>query len=600
MSVFKRTKSRLKSTAGASHMEYSIAIALISITGITVVLTFGEQLQGLYFDAGGEVQSIKFGGLENGSQVPGGYLVDGVIIPESPDCWEATAGTPSIHFPHSAVYSCFTGDDSANTIKASGRSDTINANNGDDIVIYMGGADFITGGRGFDVLDLTAFNSADVVFDINQISNLNDVLFSVNDGPTVELHYQSRYPEDNIYASFNQISFKDLTLLGDDIVQRGVDDQGTSGDDVIWGSILNDIIRTSGTGADTIESHDGNDIVIYDSGDDILNDNSGFDTLDLSKYSSADVTLDIITATNPYDALVITPDGLIELNYQLRYPTSDARWAFDQIIFADETIDADGILFRAIDDQGTSGDDHIDGTTMTDPAIRPRGGNDIINTNGGGDTIIYESGNDIILRGGYFNTLDLSKYNAADVNFQMGPMNRYDVYVNTPDGVIELDYQVRKDIGVTPIIGTAVFADGSISEAEIRSRAISDQETSGNNTILGTQYSDSFSPLAGNDSVTPGDGDDSIVYTSGADVIVRGNRGSDTLDLSKYNDADVTFSLSGAGQYDIFITTPDGSVELDYQVRKPVGHVDSNIETIIFSNLTINEADIFARAQLNP
>jgi hypothetical protein len=70
--------------------------------------------------------------------------------------------------------------------------------------------------------------------------------------------------------------------------------------------------------------------------------------------------------------------------------------------------------------------------------------------------------------------------------------------------------------------------------------------------------------------------------------------------LSKYNDTDVTFSLSGAGLYDIFITTPDGSVELDYQVRSPVGHVESNIETIIFNNITINEAEILARAQLNP
>lgn len=475
MNIFKKTKGRLKSTAGASYIEYSIIVALISITGITVVLAFGEELRGLYFDTGGEVQKIKLGGLENGSQVPGGYLVDGVVIPESPECWQATAEIPSIHFPHSVVYSCFTGNNGANTIEASGRNDTINSGGGDDTVIYTGGADIITGGTGFDVLDLTAFNSADVVFDINQETNVHDVLFSVNGGSTVELHYQARLPESDSNVSFNQISFKDLTIMGDDII------------------------------------------------------------------------------------------------------------------------------LRAIDDQGTSGDDHIYGTILPDAAIRPRGGNDIIDTNGGSDTIIYESGNDIILAGNSSSdTLDLSKYNAADVSFEMGPMNRFDVFINTPDGVIELDYQVRSDIGVAPNIGTAVFADGSISEAEIRSRAISDQETSGNNTILGTLYSDSFSPLAGNDSVTPGDGDDSIVYTSGADVIVRGNKGSDTLDLSKYNDTDVTFSLSGAGLYDIFITTPDGSVELDYQVRKPVGHVDSNIETIIFSNLTINEADIFARAQLNP
>ncbi len=43
------------------------------------------------------------------------------------------------------------------------------------------------------------------------------------------------------------------------------------------------------------------------------------------------------------------------------------------------------------------------------------------------------------------------------------------------------------------------------------------------------------------------------------------------------------------------IDTPDGAIELDYQTRFDLGHSQSNIETLIFSNATLDEAGIRQR-----
>ena len=139
-----------------------------------------------------------------------------------------------------------------------------------------------------------------------------------------------------------------------------------------------------------------------------------------------------------------------------------------------------------------------------------------------------------------------------------------------------------------------MLSDGTLDDAGIRARAVSDQGTGGDDVILATNYTDIITSGAGNDTITAGSGDDTIVYTSGDDVI-RGNkdnRGFDTLDLSNYAAADVSFRLSGD---DVFVTTPDGMITLEDQVKNELGNLNSNIEQIIFSDGTLDEAGIRAR-----
>ncbi len=227
-------------------------------------------------------------------------------------------------------------------------------------------------------------------------------------------------------------------------------------------------------------------------------------------------------------------------------------------------------------------------------------GNDTITSAGGNDTILYTSGNDVIVGNGTkntgFDTLVLSKYASNQVTFSIA--GEHDVLVTTPDGIVELDYQARYVVGdANNNIEQIIFSDVTLDEVAIRSRALGDQSTSGNNSIQGSIQGDLILDGAGNDTIKAAGGDDTIVYDSGNDLIVGTNvslnTGFDTLDLGNYAASDVTFDVN---VYDVLITTPDGIIELDYQVRNDIGHARSNIENILFSDGSLNEAGIRARA----
>lgn len=225
-------------------------------------------------------------------------------------------------------------------------------------------------------------------------------------------------------------------------------------------------------------------------------------------------------------------------------------------------------------------------------------GDDLIIAGSGDDTINYVAGDDVIKghKSNYGNdTLDLSQYTADQVSFRIVG---HDVFIDTPDGTIELDYQARYEVGhARTNIENIIFSDGTLDDAAIRDRAIADQTSAGDDVVTGSFQTDTISTGAGNDIIYAGSGDDTIIYTSGDDVIIGNNTGynygNDTLDLSQYTADQVSFRIVG---HDVFIDTLDGSIELDYQVRNELGDARLNIENIIFSDGTLDEAGIAARA----
>ena len=172
-------------------------------------------------------------------------------------------------------------------------------------------------------------------------------------------------------------------------------------------------------------------------------------------------------------------------------------------------------------------------------------------------------------------TLDLSQYTAAQVSFVV---EGNDVVITTPDGVIRLEDEVLRISGhYHSNIENIVFSDGTLDEQGLRDRAINDQNTAGDDTIVMGGGSDTLDYLGGNDTVA-GNGL---------------NHGNDTLDLSQYTAAQVSFRNVGNN---VEITTPDGVIELTDQFLRDVDHYHSNIETIIFSDGSLGEADIRTRA----
>lgn len=145
-----------------------------------------------------------------------------------------------------------------------------------------------------------------------------------------------------------------------------------------------------------------------------------------------------------------------------------------------------------------------------------------------------------------FDTLDLGNYAASDVTFDV---NVYDVLITTPDGIIELDYQVRNDIGhARSNIENILFSDGSLNEAGIRARAVADQGTTGNDTVSGTAFADRVAGGIGNDSLSGNAGNDTFVFATGDgdDQITDFVDGSDLIEFAGLTFADLTITQSGS------------------------------------------------------
>ncbi|HGG65001.1 MAG TPA: calcium-binding protein [Rhodobacteraceae bacterium] len=323
---------------------------------------------------------------------------------------------------------------------------------------------------------------------------------------------------------------------------------GSAGGDVLTGTAQGETF-VSGAGNDVINGASGDDTIVYTSGDDVITGhgtiNYGNDTLDLSKYTADQVSFRIVG----HDVFIDTPDGTVELDYQVRYEVGHTRSNIENIIFSDGTLDEAGIADRAIADQTSAGDDVVTGSYVSD-TISSGAGNDVINAASGDDTIVYTSGDDVITGHGTINygndTLDLSKYTADQVSFRI---DGFDVLIDTPDGTIELDYQVRYDVGHSRSnIENILFSDGTLDEAGIAGRAIADQATSGDDVITGSFQSETISGGTGNDILSGINGSDTFVFAvgDGVDHITDYNAANDTLEFTGISFADLTITQDGS------------------------------------------------------
>lgn len=363
---------------------------------------------------------------------------------------------------------------------------------------------------------------------------------------------------------------------------------GASGAETLYASSSAEVI-VSGAGDDTIYAMSGDDTISYVSGNDRIvghKSNYGQDTLDLSQYFAGQVSFRI----QGDDIFIFTPEGEIELDQQAAYVPRHTRSNIETILLADGMLDDAAIRERALNDQSTAGNDSIEGSRHDD-LIVDGAGNDTIKSWYGDDTIIYASGDDVIQNGNYGqDTLDLSKYTSGQVSFRN---DVHDIFIDTPDGMIELDYQTRYEAGHhVSNIEAFIFSDGTFTDVGIRQRAMDDPNTSGDDSINGTRYDDIMTTSAGNDTLNAWIGDDTISYGSGNDRIING-AGHDTLILSQYASDQVTFTVA---VNDVFITTPDGTIDLVNQARYEIGHSQTNIETLVLSDTTLDDAGIRQRA----
>jgi hypothetical protein len=220
-----------------------------------------------------------------------------------------------------------------------------------------------------------------------------------------------------------------------------------------------------------------------------------------------------------------------------------------------------------------------------------------VKVSSGFDSIVLGDGDDVIeVRGNFnvivdagtgFNVMSFPGLDIPDVSLRV---EGEDILVEGKRGSLRMRRQFPRE-GVAAPIQRIVFDDGSLEAGEIYLRAIDGQATDGDDVLTGTPQNDIIYPGLGNDRISALEGDDAIFYEGGNDVIMGSFEGVgfDTLSLP-YSSSQVTFAA--VNNRDVIITTPSGSVTLQFQIFFPVGDARSNIDQFIFKDGVFSDGEV--------
>ncbi len=335
-----------------------------------------------------------------------------------------------------------TGGAGADTIDGAGGADVIASGAGNDTILYRGSEISIDGGTGSDTLVLPAG------------AGVTAVDFSVTAGSD--------------QTAGDTVAVRNLENLDGSALAAALTVTGSSGANTIATGSGNDVIDGLG-GADVINAGAGDDTVAYNGGEVSIAGGSGVNTLQLRNAVNVDLSL----------ADQTTGDLATVTSFQ--------------------NIDAASIA-SALTLTGSSGAN----------AITAGSGADVIDGNGGADSVLGGLGNDtIVYRGaealldGEAGTNTLMLRSAATVN--LGAADQ-----TTGDGATVQNFS---NVDAS-LLASGVSLTGSAGDNIIRGG-------SGADTIVGAGGADTIDSGAGNDSVT----------VIGAEASIDGGAGTDTLVL---------------------------------------------------------------------
>ena len=287
------------------------------------------------------------------------------------------------------------GDAGNDTLVGGGGDDQISGGEGNDSLLGGNGNDQISGDQGDDFIDggvgLDSVNGGGGN-DTNSFQGGNEgvnVVFTIGESGTA-------VPTSGIGASEQFTSIESLTgsNFADELIALGSQDttiRGLGGDDIIQSGTGNDLL-VGNDGADILRSGAGNDSAFGGPGNDTLNGGAGDDLLNGQDGD------DFLIGLSGVDE-VIGGNGSDTISFQdstVGVTVSAFGTAVGTVAFAGANLEQ---FFTVENITGTPQDDSLSVFSSADTVLQGLGGDDVLTSGFGNDTLLGGAGNDILRSG---------------------------------------------------------------------------------------------------------------------------------------------------------------------------------------------------------
>ena len=385
-----------------------------------------------------------------------------------------------------------------------------------------------------------------------------------------------RYVLGPAYYAIEEVHFSDSVVWQqEDLMDQYILTAPTSGDDYIRGFWTGDVYD-GGAGNDTLEGSGGGDTYLFGigSGSDVIYDDIKYSTWagnDKVQFTGT-LTSSDVNFVRDGDDLLITIDGQSDQLRVLKQFDSRDYYRIEEYEFSDGAVlDYDQMYDLATTGSVIEGDDTNNTLTGTDgdDIIYGKAGNDAVDGGLGNDWIYGGAGNDNLEGGEGSNTFVFNKNEGIDFIERQATANNSKIVFS--DGILGSDITITRttadtrDItleivdsnnsitiedfnsyngGWLHLINDYEFSDGSTWDAAyIRDKYLSDNTTSGDDTVVGFAVGDTFLSSAGDDYILGYGGSDTYMWGAGAgnDILYEdGWDSNDTLILEGLNQSDIS------------------------------------------------------------
>jgi Ca2+-binding RTX toxin-like protein len=446
------------------------------------------------------------------------------------------------------------GNSLANTIFGGQGDDSLNGDNGNDTYIYNNGdgADSITElankGRE-DELQIAGHTLTELKV-ARSATNGNDlVLTFTNNTDKITLVGAAASAVVGTGVE-NFVLSGGVTKTLAEIYQIAVNQQQTTGADVVRGFNSATDVITGGLGADALNGEDGNDTYIYNNGDgaDTITELANKGTADKLQIAGHTLTeLKVArSSTNANDLVLTFTNNTDKITLVGAAASAVVGTGVENFVLSGGVTKTLAEIYQiAVNQQQTSGADIVRGFNSAADVITGGLGADALNGEDGNDTYIYNNGDGAdtiteLANKGTADKLQIAGHTLTELKVARSATNANDLvltFTNNADKITLLG------AGASTVVGTGVESfvlSGGVTKtiAELYQIAINQQQTAGADTISGfASTNDVITGGLGNDTMSGKGSNDTFVFASGfgKDVISDFSAGTGLGDVMRFS-----------------------------------------------------------------